>query len=151
MIRLPNSVLFKAMSLRSVQETCIEAFIWSCGGVHRPAVLNHCSTAIERLVCERHAGVCLTVKLAAGGEKDASRCHIYRRQYDHVPCVRLKCCLNSRRFLCGPHCHGGCHGNVTPLCCCAIFLCRSLSAVSLSGHMMTAFQFSEEHWTPTLF
>ena len=141
MIRLPNSVLFKAMSVRSVQETCIEAFIWSCGGGGFTGPRYSIMVTLQlRGWSVRGMRVCVSLSNSLPrGDNDASRCYIYRRHYDHVPCVRLKCCLNSRRFLCGPHCHGGCHGNVTPLCCCAIFLCRSLSAVSLSGHMMTAF------------
>ena len=64
--------------------------------------------------------------------------HMHRRRYNHVPCIRLKCRLSSSRFLCCcPHRYGGCHGNVTPLCSCAISLCRSLSVLSMSGHIMT--------------
>ena len=81
--------------------------------------------------------VCVSSKLAAGRNKHTSSCHTLRRCYNHVPCVRLKCRLISRRFLCCPHRYGGCHGNVTPLCYCAISLCRSLSVLSMCGHIMT--------------
>ena len=83
---LPNPVLFKAMSLHKKCTRDLHRGIYLVLlEVHRPAVLNLGSTAIEKLVCERHPCVCLTVKLAAGGDNNTSLCH--RRRYNHLPDV----------------------------------------------------------------